>query len=159
MRLLISLEDQGNCWDLIEQIWLLLGRFLRKLNQGTIACHYLIHFRGNYPAFITCKGHDEAHNLFEMDEVVYWPCHWSAVHFEGILPKGPYLPCVSMAGRALLAGYPRFVYAWRVGPFWQATLDLWVSFAAQLSVLHFIITYKLVDLIAVPQKSDSGIQR
>ena len=28
-------------------------------------------------------------------------------HIEGILPKGPYLPCVSMAGRALLAGYPR----------------------------------------------------
>ena len=27
--------------------------------------------------------------------------------FEGILPKGPYLPCVSMSGRALLAGYPR----------------------------------------------------
>ena len=26
-------------------------------------------------------------------------------YFEGILPKGPYLPCVSMAGRALLAGY------------------------------------------------------
>ena len=29
-------------------------------------------------------------------------------HFKGILPKGPYLPCVSMAGRALFAGYPRF---------------------------------------------------
>ena len=28
-------------------------------------------------------------------------------HIEGILPKGPYLPCVNMAGRALLAGYPR----------------------------------------------------
>ena len=27
--------------------------------------------------------------------------------FEGILPKGPYLPCVSMAGGALLAGYHR----------------------------------------------------
>ena len=26
---------------------------------------------------------------------------------EGILPKGPYLPWVSMAGRAFLAGYPR----------------------------------------------------
>ena len=26
---------------------------------------------------------------------------------EGILPKWPYLPCVSMAGRALLAGYHR----------------------------------------------------
>ena len=35
-----------------------------------------------------------------------WLRQW---HFEGILPKGPYLPCVSMAGRALLAGYPRFV--------------------------------------------------
>ena len=28
---------------------------------------------------------------------------------KGILPKGPYLPCVSMACRALLAGYPRFM--------------------------------------------------
>ena len=27
----------------------------------------------------------------------------------GILQKGPYLPCVSMAGRALLAGYHRYV--------------------------------------------------
>ena len=43
--------------------------------------------------------------------------HWSLVfvvkllgllrrfYIEGILPKGPYLPCVSMASRALLAGY------------------------------------------------------
>ena len=29
-------------------------------------------------------------------------------HIEGILPKGPYLPCVSMAGRALSVGYPRY---------------------------------------------------
>ena len=29
-------------------------------------------------------------------------------HIEGILPKGPYLPCVSMA----------------VGPFWQDTIDM-----------------------------------
>ena len=34
--------------------------------------------------------------------------HYS--HFEGILLKGPYLPCVSMAGRALLAGYRGFQY-------------------------------------------------
>ena len=32
-------------------------------------------------------------------------------HIEGILPKGPYLPCVSMAGRALLAGYPRHTHS------------------------------------------------
>ena len=30
-------------------------------------------------------------------------------HFEGILPKGPYPPCLRMADRALLAGYPRFL--------------------------------------------------
>ena len=37
-----------------------------------------------------------------------WHWHWHTLHIEGILPKGPYLPCVSMAGRALLAGYPRY---------------------------------------------------
>ena len=30
-------------------------------------------------------------------------------HIKAILPKGPYLPCVSMAGRALLAGYHRYI--------------------------------------------------
>ena len=30
-------------------------------------------------------------------------------YIKGILPKGPYLPCVSMAGWAFLAGYPRHV--------------------------------------------------
>ena len=28
---------------------------------------------------------------------------------DGILPKGPYPPCLRMANRALLAGYPRYV--------------------------------------------------
>ena len=27
-------------------------------------------------------------------------------HFEGILPKGPYLPCVSMVGKALFGRMP-----------------------------------------------------
>ena len=30
-------------------------------------------------------------------------------YFDGILPKGPYPPCLRMADRALLAGCPRFV--------------------------------------------------
>ena len=36
---------------------------------------------------------------------------WEYQHseIEGILPKGPYLPCISMASRALLAGYHRNV--------------------------------------------------
>ena len=29
--------------------------------------------------------------------------------YQGYPAKGPYLPCVNMAGRALLAGYPRYV--------------------------------------------------
>ena len=36
---------------------------------------------------------------------------WIHDLFEGILAKGPYLPCVSMAGRALLAGYHR-IFKW-----------------------------------------------
>ena len=30
-------------------------------------------------------------------------------YIEGILSKGPYLPCVNMSGGALLAGYQRYV--------------------------------------------------
>ena len=40
-------------------------------------------------------------------------------YIEGILPKGPYLPCVSMAGRALLAGYHRYQK--------KNVLELWLS--------------------------------
>ena len=36
------------------------------------------------------------------------------LYIEGILPKGPYLPCVSMAGRAPLAGYPRHSHSGRM---------------------------------------------
>ena len=34
---------------------------------------------------------------------------FDGAEFEGILPKGPYLPCISMAGRALLAEYHRII--------------------------------------------------
>ena len=37
---------------------------------------------------------------------------WGYSYIEGILPKGPYLSCVSMVGRALLAEYPRYIYKW-----------------------------------------------
>ena len=30
-------------------------------------------------------------------------------HIDGIMPKGPYPPCLRMADRALLTGYPRYV--------------------------------------------------
>ena len=42
--------------------------------------------------------------LNQTPKLLFKQCH-SLI--DVILPKGPYLPCVSMAGRALLAGYPR----------------------------------------------------
>ena len=35
-------------------------------------------------------------------------------YIEGILPKGPYPPCLCMADRALLAGYPRYYRAYPI---------------------------------------------
>ena len=47
-------------------------------------------------------------SLGDHDILTTW-CLIIMLHYiEGILPKWPYLPCVSMAGRALLAGYPRY---------------------------------------------------
>ena len=37
---------------------------------------------------------------------------YDLANIEGILSKGSYLPCVNMAGRALLAGYPRHRVQW-----------------------------------------------
>ena len=39
-------------------------------------------------------------------KIQLWPQIW---YMDGILPKGPYLPCVRMAGRTLLAGYHRYM--------------------------------------------------
>ena len=47
-------------------------------------------------------------------------------YIDGILPKGPYPPCLRMADRALLAGYPRYMPDWFILPltFW-AKCYLW----------------------------------
>ena len=42
--------------------------------------------------------------------------HPSSAYIEGILPKGPYPPCLRMADRALLAGYPRYMHCWTGSP-------------------------------------------
>ena len=34
--------------------------------------------------------------------------NFSIFDIDGILPKGPYPPCLRMEGRALLVGYPRY---------------------------------------------------
>ena len=81
------------------------------------------------------------------------------LHIEGILPKGPYPPCVSMADRALFAGYPRIMSS----EHWQTYMNhcfgliktniwltqafcgcvLWVFI---YSLIYFIIFRKLCDI-------------
>ena len=60
----------------------------------------------------------------------YIPLFYSRI--EGILPKGPYPPCLRMADRALLAGYPR---------------DMWLLVHALISML--------VQLISVSRRGPS----
>ena len=49
---------------------------------------------------------------------------------DGILPKGPYLPCLRMADRALLAGYPRYI-SWLMASEWTPSGSVtWSSVAS-----------------------------
>ena len=43
--------------------------------------------------------------LFAARLMLFWG--WPMIHVDGILPEGPYPPCLRMADRDLLAGYPR----------------------------------------------------
>ena len=62
-------------------------------------------------------------------------CH---LHIAGILPKGPHLPCVSMAGRALLAGYHQYVVC-----------DMLLYYM----ILHCGTIIVLVNFLHIPHKS------
>ena len=53
-----------------------------------------------------CKEPQKAF-LFGRDEIIPTRILWRQ-YIVGILPKGPYLPCVNMTGRAPLAGYHRY---------------------------------------------------
>ena len=77
---------------------------------------------------------------------------------KSILPKGPYLPCVSMVGRALLAGY-----AWYINPLrW---IQNWPHFADDVSKCIFLnenvwislkISLKIVPEIPINNISPLG---
>ena len=64
-------------------------------------------------------------------------------HCDGILPKGPYSPCLHMADRALLAGYPRnlAVTTGRLGSSiyeWLAWA-IWTTYAVSHPI-HWLMT-------------------
>ena len=60
---------------------------------------------------------------------------WTHIYIYGILPKGPYPPCLRMADRALLARYPRIeitiLFACEMG-WWEA---LWLSFKFKTTLI------------------------
>ena len=87
------------CIFLNENVWIPIKISLKFIPKGPI---------NNIPALV---------------QIVAWHCPGNkrlsepmmvnlAMHIEGILPKGPYPPCLRMADRALLAGYSRYMHHW-----------------------------------------------
>ena len=77
------------------------------------------------PALVYCQLNLWKHFKFESryNNFHWWKCVWrfrlqkrrpfclgldALIYIDGILPKGPYQPCLRIADRALLAGYPRY---------------------------------------------------
>ena len=79
------------------------------------------------------QGYMVTSYMYHIKARTKWPpfCRW---HIEGILPKGPYQPCVSMAGRALLAGYP-----WYLNSFTS------MNFFLSLSLLSLLLLSLLIE--------------
>ena len=86
------------------------GRMI-NLAKAVAERHSLLHLN-YYFITILCML---SHRVCSGDQFLS-PILWMSVahrfHIEGILPKGPYLPCESMAGRALLRGYHRYAILW-----------------------------------------------
>ena len=77
-----------------------------------------LHYVHCKDALLDCSapGGERCESLTWVDEIVppFLQVVWVTgaiwhIYIEGILPKGPYPPCLRMANRALLAGYPRYV--------------------------------------------------
>ena len=67
--------------------------------------------------------------------ILSWPqcvkrwhsAHKSNTEFDGMLPKGPYPPCLRMANRALLAGYPELLMMWHTWVLEHLQAQWWPS--------------------------------
>ena len=80
-------------------------------------------------------------------------------YIEGILPKGPYLPCVSMAGRALLEGYhgykeigvkSMFECYWKLILFWCLNIQYYM-----FELLGYVISGKVLLCICFVSLSET----
>ena len=65
------------------------------------------------------------------------------LYIEGILPKGPYLPCVSMAGSVLLAGYPRYMHRKLHNRFLTTNIYIYIYIRINAEVLKWAVVYMM----------------
>ena len=73
--------------------------------DAVIMKHHLVTPRAHHSVVTSWHG---LHKLTKFENICASALQ-AMIHIESILPKGPYLPCVSMTGRALLTGFPRHV--------------------------------------------------
>ena len=86
--------DKRQCTSVVlMEIWAVNHRHVKR-RRIECNCIQFVSTRQEYNTVLTCYNK------------VDFPKN---THMEGILPNGPYLPCVSMGGRALLAGYHRYM--------------------------------------------------
>ena len=73
-------------------------------------------------------------------------CNMLSPDYEGILPKGPYPPCLCMADRALLAGYPRL-------QFYIRNADNHASNRVTTIIWNIFVTYMLSSMDCILDRS------
>ena len=102
------------CPSLGKHVALIListNQLVHRHAHGSTILSWFIHNYGPFKLVFLRKGNTcvARNGLWGHKPSVRWIPRLddARTKFEGILPKGPYLPCVSMAGRALLAGYYR----------------------------------------------------
>ena len=88
-------STQGACFN-IKQGW---TQYVRVPGWFPSQCGE--HFHVRTPSWVTC-----------------WVT-FTRTYIDGILPKGPYPPCLRMADRTLLAGYHRYLMIMQTGQQWQ----------------------------------------
>ena len=108
----------------LNQCWNIVNWTLRNKLQWNFNRNLNILIQGNASQNVVCKmaailsrpqcvkmapSHQQMPYLLKVKISHDSYPHICNKHIKGILPKGPYRPCVSMAGRALLAGYHRIM--------------------------------------------------
>ena len=125
---------------LIYEKCLHCGCYLHMIGsmQSQLRCNWLQYTPKRLAICVFCEISCPA-QTFSTGTLPYILVHYF-IQFECILPKGPYLPCVSMAGRVLLAGYRRFIMATR----YESGLVLLVVMVPNKYGLKFLLFYKCI---------------